>query len=178
MDDLLIASVVSFKKLSRITETRFEINPHESLSSDFSGFRLQHNKKNVIEQTQRHLFKKLERFDNDVSFTSFRSMRMRLSWLFHTRTNCLYDILHLYQVIEDSFTNRKATHIKEINPSTIYARRYHMATMFPKLSYSTLRIIGYPNASFGINMYLSSRLGLIMMDTDESCDLEPPISRR
>ena len=123
VDDLLRAGDNNFKALSRKTNRLFDMKPPSSLPCDFSGFHLHKDDNGIVQQSQNNYMKKLEELNNDATFTEFRSMRMRLAWLSHTRPDCLYDISRLAQITESTFINTPSTFITILNKATRYAKR-------------------------------------------------------
>lgn len=140
---------------------------------DFSGFHLHKDDNGIVQQSQNNYMKKLEELNNDATFTEFRSMRMRLAWLSYTRPDCLYDISRLAQITESTFINTPSTFITILNKATRYAKRYKININFPQLDQSSLRVIGYSDASFGKNLDLSSQLSYITFLTDATNKVIP-----
>ena len=175
VDDLLRAGDPEFLQLSKQTEKRFEMKTPATPPCDFSGFRINYTAEQLLQQTQRHYIKKLENVENDCSFSSFRSMRMRLAWLSHTRPDCSFEISRLAQVTEHSFINSPSTYVSLLNKATRYATRHDVSIIFPQLDQPSLKIIGYSDASFSNNMDLSSQLGFIIFLQDNTNAIIPQV---
>lgn len=173
VDDLLRAGDDRFKELSQRTKNLFDMKPPSSLPCDFSGFHLLRNENSIVQQSQSNYMHKLEELRHDATFTDFRSMRMKLAWLSHTRPDCLFIISQLAQITESNFINTPSTFINQLNKSTRYAKKHVIYITFPELDISTIRIIAYSDASFGNNLDLSSQLGYIIFLTDASSNVIP-----
>ena len=99
----------------------------------YSGFVVDSDKAGSFYQQQKHYLHKLEHLPSDASFSAFRSMRMKLAWLAHTRPDCLFEISQLAQVTEDRFKENKVTIIKRLNRVVDFSLRNHFALKIPKL---------------------------------------------
>ena len=173
VDDLLRAGDTSFQKLSLLTHKSFDMKDAFTLPTDFSGFRLFYDPENMLTQTQKHYLPKLEQLDNNATFTEFRSMRMKLAWLSHTRPDCLFQISSLAQITEQLFLSTPSTFIQQLNKASTYATKYKLDITFPNLDINSLRLIGYSDASFANNLDLSSQLGYIILLTDGTSNIIP-----
>ena len=144
------------------------MKPSSSLPCEFSGFQLDFNKDNgAIQQNQRHYLRRLQQLDDDASFSNFRSMRMRLAWLSHTRPDFCYQISALVQIIESTYKITPKTFITQINRASNYTRLHTVAITFHQLDKATIKILGYADASFSNNLDLSSQLGFIILLSDK-----------
>ena len=168
VDDLLRAGTENFKQLSSKTNQRFDMKQPSTPPCDFSGFRLQFNIDNIMQTSQISYMSKLEELESTATFSDFRSMRMKLAWLAHTRPDCLFEISHLAQITESMFLKSPSSFTTRLNRSTRYAKRHKISISFPQLILPNVKVIGYSDASFGNNMDLSSQLGYIILLTDSS----------
>lgn len=88
VDALLRAGDTWIKKVSSATKKRFDMKPSTPLPIYFTGCYLHFHKDHLVQQSKLHYVHKLEYLDQDVSFTSLRSIRMHLAWNSHTKPYC------------------------------------------------------------------------------------------
>ena len=91
VDDLIRAGDGDFKDLAAKTNEKFDMADIEHIPCTFTGFDLKTGTDGTITIDQNAYLKKLEELPLDSSFSSFRSMRMRLAWLSHTRPDCQFE---------------------------------------------------------------------------------------
>lgn len=68
-----------------------------------TGFALSESKNGSTQLEQHVYLRKLEQMPLDASFLHFKSMRIKLAWLSHTRPDCMFEIYQLVQVTEAKF---------------------------------------------------------------------------
>lgn len=114
VDDLLRTVTTEFETVSKRTHERFDIDEDENLAVTFTGSSQSRNVAESITQDQLFYFKinffylkKLEMLEKSASFREFRSMRMKLPWLFNTRPEYLFDISQLAQATKERFNKDK-----------------------------------------------------------------------
>lgn len=78
----------------------------EPLPCNFTGFSLGRDKNGDVLIEQNIYLRKLEVLQTDATFKQFRSMRMTLASLSHTRPDRLFEISQLAQVTEAMFPER------------------------------------------------------------------------
>ena len=168
VDDFIRSGDSRFREISRRTNSTFDMSDNEELPCTFSGFVLNRNTDGEISIDQRNYLRKLETLTLDATFASFRSMRMRLAWLSHTRPDCLFMISQLAQVTESIFENERSKHIRILNKAVRHAKREHNAITIKKLDVHNFRLIGFSDASFANNADLSTQLGYVLFLGDSS----------
>lgn len=94
-DYLLHAGDKEFCKLSAETNKKFDMAEDEQFPCNFTGFSLSRDKNGDLFFHYNMYLKKLEVLLIDAKFNQFRSMCMRLAWLSHTRSDCLFDTSQL-----------------------------------------------------------------------------------
>lgn len=173
VDDILRCGDNNFKQKAQSTHETFEMDKDEFLPTEFTGFEIKKNSYGEVVISQDHYLKNIFTLTSDASFSDFRSMRMKLSWLSNSRPDCAYNISQLAQTTEGYFTEEKEKCLKLINETVKYAKSYRLDITFPKLSLDSLRIVGYSDASFANNRDLSSQLGYIILLMDDSEQAAP-----
>lgn len=88
-------------------------------------------------------------------------MRMKLPWLANTRPDCQFEISQLEQVTNERFDKEIPSLIRRLNKATNYAVK------IPALDHDSVRVVGFADASFANNLYLSSQLGHIFFLVDK-----------
>ncbi len=148
------------------------MDPDSPIPCVFTGFHLRHEQ-GILIQDQHAYLSKLEELQPNSPLSTFRSMRMRLAWLSHTRPDCLFEISQLAQVTKDMFLKNPELWNKRVSRAVIYAKRHRLSLRFPKLDPSSLRLIGYSDASFANNEDLTSQLGHICLLGDATGTILP-----
>lgn len=100
-------------------------------------------------------------------------MRMKLARLASTRPDCQFEISQFTQVTEERFNAERSGFIRRLNKATRYATDYRISLRIPKLETSSLRIIGFADASFAKNHDLSTQLGDICFLSDAAQNSVP-----
>lgn len=172
VDDLLRAGNAYFRTIAHKTNQKFDMAGDEQLPADFSGFRIDFLN-GILHQTQQPYLSNLEKLDTTATFTNFRSMRMKLAWLSHTRPDCLFEISRLAQITEKAYTDNPAKQLKLLNNATTYATSNPINISFPQLDKRSLQLLGYSDASFASNHDLSSQLGYIILLSDNTDKVIP-----
>ena len=168
VDDLLRCGLPEFESMVQKTYERFETTGTEELPFTFAGIniRLQPDDSFALDQLFYH--QKLETLQTTATFSEFRSMRMKLAWLAHTRPDLCVDISQLAQITESVYNDGPKSAVKRLNKSIKFANDNLTHMKFPKLDLSTIRIVGYSDAAFASNSDLSSQLGRIVLLIDGS----------
>ena len=94
-------------------------------------------------------------------------MRMKLSWLAHTRLDLLLEISQLAQTTLERFNTSARAHSKRLNTAIRYARVNMSNLQFPKIEHSSVRFAGYSEAVFANNHDLESQLGRVILLIDD-----------
>ena len=141
---------------------------NEHIPCTFTGFDLKTCPDGTITIDQNAYLKKLEELPLESSFSSFRSMRMRLVWLSHTRPDCQFECSPLAQITEDVFDMKQTECLKRLNRAVNFAITHGYSLTVPKLHLKSLRVIGFSDSSFANNDDLSSQLGYICFLGDET----------
>ena len=85
-----------------------------------------------------------------------------MAWLSHSRPDVLFEVSQLSQITIDRFKLERSDIIKRVNRIFKYAQENLVSIRFPKLDKDTLKVVGYSDASFAMNMDNSSQLGYIV----------------
>ena len=173
VDDFIRSGNRSIRELAGLTNEKFELRDTFELPCTFSGFQIDRNKANELIINQHDYLRQLEEVATDCSFSKFRSMRMRLAWLSHSRPDCLLEISQLAQVTEEQFNQSKVKCVRRLNKAVRYAKREHVSLVAKRLQLDTLRVIGFSDASFANNMDLTTQLGYIVFLGDGNSSVIP-----
>lgn len=92
VNDVMRAGNDSFKELCKPTHEKFEMTPDKELPCMYSGFVLDKGSDGDFLQHQQHYLRKVEELPSDASLSAFRSMRIKLALLSHTRPDCRFEI--------------------------------------------------------------------------------------
>lgn len=99
---------------------------------------------------------------------SVNSMRMKLNWLANNRPDCQFETSQMAQVTEERFNTKKSKIIRGLKKATRYATENRISLKVPKLDVSSVRIVGFADASFANNADLSTQLGHICFLMDQN----------
>ena len=168
VDDLLRAGTESFQEACKHTHRRFETSGDEIPPFTFAGFNISCSPDGFLSMDQLFYMKKLEEIDFSSSYSDFRSMRMKLAWLSNTRPDLQFEISQLAQVTSEQFETNAHAHLKRLNDAIRYAHVNVAHLKIPKLDRSTLRNVGYSDATFANNPDLTSQLGRIILLMDKT----------
>ena len=170
VDDLLRAGTKEFRCQSAATHKRFETSGDEELPLTFAGSHISKTSDSTMSIDQTSYMRNLEELNSDSDFGQFRSMRMRLAWLSNTRPDLLFEISQCAQVTLERFKAKAQAFWKRLNSAIRYANNNVAHLKLPKLELSSVRIVGYSDASFANNHDLSSQLGRIarLIDDDDA----------
>ena len=94
-------------------------------------------------------------------------MRMKLSWLAHTRLDLLFEISQLAQITLERFNTSARAHWKWLNTAIRHAHVNVSNLQFPKIEHSSVCIAGYSDAVFANNHDLESQLGRVILLMDD-----------
>lgn len=103
VEDLIRAGDLYFKKMARKTAERFEMAEDQSIPCVFTGFSILQGSNGEVVQDQHGYLKKLEELLVYESYTTIRSMLIKLAWVAETRPDCIFKILQLAHVTEELF---------------------------------------------------------------------------
>ena len=90
-------------------------------------------------------------------------MRMKLALLSNNRPDLLFEISQCAQVALERFKTKAQAFWKKLNSAIRYANNNVAHLKFQKLELSSVRIVGYLDASFANNHDLSSQLSRIIL---------------
>ena len=172
VDDLIRTGDDSFREKCKLTHKKFEMKPDSALPSEYAGFQISKDGDALLID-QLHYLRKLEALPLDATFGDFRSARMKLAWLAHTRPDCLFHISQLAQVTSDRFESDKRNIIKQYNLAAKLAKEQKYFLRTPHLNREPIRVVGFSDASFANNHDLSSQLGYIIMLVDDTGTMAP-----
>lgn len=94
-DDLLPTGTPKFRTHYKRNQDKFEMTDECVLPAKFTCFVIDKDKDGFILIEQNPYLRKLETIPLDAAFTHFRSMCMRLAWLFYSHPECLFEISQL-----------------------------------------------------------------------------------
>lgn len=105
-------------------------------------------------------------------------MRMHLDWLANMRPECVFEILQLAKITEYRLLKDKSVLIHRLNMVTKYAIVNQISRKIQTLHVDSLRIVGYSDALFANNHYLSTQIGHVSLLVDGNgnsvlCDSSP-----
>jgi len=173
VDDMLRAGDATFRSHCRTTHETFDMGNEEPLPGPFTGFYIAKAEDGALLQHQKSYLKNLETLPMDADFPAFRSMRMKLAWLVHTRADCLFEISQLAQVTVERFNKDRKSSITRLNKATRFAVDNPLAIRIPKLDMETIKVVGFADASFANNYDLSTQLGHIVFLCDSAGNAAP-----
>jgi hypothetical protein len=118
---------------------------------------------------QSQYVRSLNPLPSDATYEDFRSARMKLAWMVHTRPDVAYCANTAAQITSEQWNLSSGGAIKRLN-STIRRLRHspEESLRFPKLDRKTLRIFVFADASFANNDDVTSQMGYIVFLTDVS----------
>lgn len=177
VDDLLRAGNRQFRQNTTKTTNKFDMTKDSPLPFKHTDFSLSRDSENNVIIDQHHYLRKLECVPLGSAVKSFRSIRMKLAWLSKSRPDCLFEIAQLAQVTEEMFLQQPSAYIRRLNKAIKYATDNRIALKIPKLHRSSLRIVGFSDASFAKNSDLSSQLGYVIFLGDQSNNVVPIVFR-
>lgn len=102
----------------------------------------------------------------DATFSNFRSSRMQLAWLSHSRPDLIFEVSNLDEVVEARFLNNKSALVKRVIKILKFARDNPVRLLFKLLDHPSIHIIGFYDASFANNQDLSKQYGYILFLRD------------
>ena len=173
VDDFIRSGNKVFKELESLSNEKFNVRDNMKLPCTFSGFRIDRNEKGELIINQREYLRQLEELQSNATFSEFRSMRMKLAWLSHSRPDCLLEISHLAQVTDKQFSSSKVPVVRCLNKAVKFAKKHQLSLVVKKLDRASLRIIGYSDASFANNDDLTTQLGYILFLGDKFGNVVP-----
>lgn len=91
-----------FRENCWLTHLRFEISENDAVPCSFSGFYVAKSKsgKFRFEINQHSYLKNIKPLPLDTYFSKFRSRRMKLVWLSHTKPDVMYKVFHVAKIME------------------------------------------------------------------------------
>lgn len=104
----------------------------------------------------------------NATYSYFASLRMKLAWMSHSRTDVLFEVAKRTQVRAYRFQNDHPAIVKRTNRTVYYAQHNPVSIQFSKLGLRSLHIIGYSDASFAVNADLTSQLGYFVFVGDNA----------
>ena len=173
VDDLLRWGDKDFRELSKGTSDRFEMTEESNFPTEFTGFVLEKDDEGNMIINQNNYLRELQCLPLDASFSTFRSMRMKLAWLANSWPDSLFEISQLAQVTEEKFNSAQGAQIRRLNQAVKYAIDHRVCLKVPKLDAISLKILGFSDASFANNSDLTSQLGHIFFLADSTNAVVP-----
>lgn len=128
----------------------------EEIPCIFRGLALDRSDHGILKQNQHFYLMKLKALPLSALLKELKSMRMKLAWLANTQPDCQFEIWQMAQETEERFNAEKSKIIRGLNKATCYATDNRTSLKVPKLDMSTVRIVGFPDASFPNNADLST----------------------
>ena len=173
VDDFIRAGDRHFKEVAQQTRERFDMAEDVRPPCNFTSFALHRSNDGSMQMNQHVYLRQLEELPMDSNFSRFRSMRMKLAWLSHTRPDCMLEISQLAQVTEDKFMQNKRVLTKRLNKAVKYAVSNRFSLAILKLDHDSVRIVGFSDASFAHNDDFTSQLGHICFLSDSHGKVAP-----
>lgn len=152
---------------------KFETADGSDMPMEFTGFTVERDHPKLLIINQHRFLCRLEQHTLEAESSMFRSMRMRLAWLSNSRPDFLFEISQLAQVTESPLKDKKRDHIKALNRAVKFATQYRTPLQIPKLDKDTISVVGFSDASFARNAYMSSQIGYLVMLIDGSDNCVP-----
>lgn len=159
VDDMLRAGDAEFHSNCRRTHESFDMGDEDPIPGQFTGF--YEDEDGSLLQYQKSYLKNLETLSMDVDFAAFHSMRMKLSWITHTRADCLFEISQPAQVTAERFATERTASLRRLNKAIRFAVDNPLYLRLPKLDMKTVKVVRFADASFASNHDLSTQLGHI-----------------
>ena len=166
-DDMLRTDNKEFSEKCKATKHRFHTKVKNNFPIEFTGFNVERLLDGKLAISQNRYLRKLEELPEDADFSAFRSMRMKLGRLANTRPDVLFEIATLAQVTEDHFNPGRREFIKRLNRAVHYAVTNRVPLAIPKLDHSSIRIVGFSDASFANILDLSTHFRYIILLVDK-----------
>lgn len=101
------------------------------------------------------------------TLATFRSSRMKVTWMANTRTDLLFGISLLSQATAPMFAEIPGQYIKLFNSTVFLAKKNHVSIQFSKLDIKSLRVVICSEICFAGNQDLTSQLGRILLIIDD-----------
>ena len=166
VDDLLRCGTLELEEQCKLTSERFETTVTKEFPFTFAEFNISPRPDDTYSIDQLFYHQKLESLEASASWSYFCSMRMKLTWLAHSRPDLLVDISQIWQVTEQNFTDDQLMITKRLNTSIKYANDNPAQMTYPKLDLATLRMVCYSDAVFTSNADFTTQLGRILLIAD------------
>ena len=103
VDYLIRAGDRHFKEVAQQTREMSGMAEDVRPPCNFTGFALHRSNDGSMQMKQHVYLRQLEELPMDSKFSRFRSMRMKLASLSHTRPDCMFEVSQLAQATEDKF---------------------------------------------------------------------------
>ena len=168
VDDILRSGNPDFCNLAKKTSMKFEMAENCSIPCNFVGFRLQKRKDDTFELSQEEYVRKLRPMPTDVTYSDFASLRMKLTWLAHSRPDCMFEVSQMTQVTRECFEENQRDVVNPVNRTVRYVQETPACIRFPKHREDNLHVLGLSDASFASNLDSTSQLGYLCLLKDNA----------
>jgi Reverse transcriptase (RNA-dependent DNA polymerase) len=165
VDDVVQAGTAEFDLLTNQLSANYDAKAKEYGDGRIAGIEFQRDNDGIrVNQSQYML--SLRPLPKDASFEDFRSARMKLMWLVHSRPDVAYCAASAAQITAEQWPSATGA-IRRFNATIKRLRNSPEESMrFPMLDQETLWICVYCDASFANNEDMSSQMGYIVFLTD------------
>jgi len=168
VDDVVQAGTPTFDRLTDLLSSHYDAKEKSYGDGRIAGIEF-HCDNDGISVNQSQYLRTLNPLPSDATYEDFRSARMKLMWMVHTRPDVAYCAATAAQITLEQWRTTSGAAIKRLNSTIKRLRNSPDESMrFPKLDKDTLRICVYSDASFANNEDLSSQMGYIVFLTDAS----------
>jgi Reverse transcriptase (RNA-dependent DNA polymerase) len=171
VDDVVQAGTTAFDILTDRLSSTYDAKSKEYGDGRIAGIEFKCDD-DGISVSQSQYLSSLKPLPTDASYEDFRSSRMKLMWMIHTRPDVAYCAATASQVTLDQWTTSSGAAIRRLNATIKRLRSSPEEAMrFPKLDRRTLRICVFSDASFANNEDMSSQMGYIvfLIDGENRC---------
>ena len=143
-EDMLRAGDAYFRASAKSTSKTFGMAEDEQPRCTFTGFRLNPDGySQQLQLDQDAYVKNLRTLNSCATFSEFTTVRIKLAWLYHSRTDVLQEMARLAQAIFDRFRDENIAIAIRTNRTVTYAHNQRISIKFPILDVQNLTFIGY-----------------------------------
>ena len=122
---------------------KFETNGDQDPPFTFSGLKISPCDEHAHTTYQKFYIPKLEELERSITFSEYRSMRMKLGWLPNSRPDMQFETSQLAQVTQVMLEKELNKHVKRLNPLVRYAHNIVAHLKFLDLDGNSFRLVGY-----------------------------------
>jgi Reverse transcriptase (RNA-dependent DNA polymerase) len=174
VDDTISAGTNEYEAWTK-KKSAFETQPREFDQGNILGQQFSRDvQTGRITLTQEAYARKLKHLQIGESFAAYRSHRMEVAWLVHTRPDIAYEVARGAQVTESQFGKDPSLFINDLNNVITHIQSdVKSGIIFPRIDFNTAHVCVYTDASFANNMDLTSQIGYVVLLMDDSNNAVP-----